>query len=103
MKHILEESPHFKKGVQNFKENKVRKITKNYQWVIQLVSKIKWNGIYSKNSSYCYLGEEAGQIKIGFLIAEKFISEKCLPCSDEDLRRIDIYRRVKNIYPRPFK
>lgn len=99
----LSETPEFQKGVREFKEGKIKNSSINYHWVVRLVSKLEWANAYSKNNSYCWLGEEEGKVKIGYLIAGDYISSRHRFCSDEELLQIDNYRKAKNIYPRPFE
>jgi len=72
-----------------------------YQWVKQLIPKKEWNNFYSGNNSYCLLETINGDPVVGFLIVHP--DNRCKPCTDEDLRKIDIYRRANHIYPFPLE
>lgn len=100
----LFDNPNFKAGIEKAKEGTYKPPTINSQWVSKLFKRKEWNNL--NNSSYCFLEEEGTgkdrMIRGGFLVAYG-IPDNHFPCSDEDLRKIDIYRRSKNIYPFPFK
>ncbi len=70
-----------------------------YHWVKQLIPKRQWNNFYSGNTSYCLLETIEDDPVVGFLIVHP--DERCKPCTDEDLRKIDLYRRANNIRPFP--
>ena len=80
---------------------------KIYQcWVKKQISKPNWNSWYSQNNSYCNLSEDAIGVWIGFVVGNEnpnFIPENCFRMSDDELRRVDFYRRSHRVEPYPFQ
>ena len=70
------------------------------KWVKKLVSIRDFNSYYKYISSYCFLEKISAGIWLGFLVANN-VPDKCVELSDEEARRVDVYRRGSNIYPRP--
>lgn len=100
---ILQKSPHFQEGRQEFQQGKVDPNNSIEPiWVKKRVSNKEWNNFYSQNSSYCFLRKEENMVIVGFLIVG-LVSENCDLCDEEELRQIDDYRRSHNIHPKPLK
>jgi hypothetical protein len=82
---------------------------KTYQmWVKKQVSKKDWASTYSQSLGYSWLGENAGNVIMGFLIgrpADKeevdLLNDRIALCNDDELRRIDLHRRAANCRPYP--
>jgi len=72
-----------------------------YKWVKRVFSKKEWNECYSGNTSYCFLEMLEGEPVAGFLMTKQ--DGRCKPCTLDDLRRIDSYRRANHIYPFPLE
>lgn len=79
----------------------------NYNWVEEIISKTKWKNHHSHISSYTFLEEVDGGIKIGYLVAhdpkEGIMSDKLEIINEEYLRRIDLHRRATNTHPFPLE
>lgn len=79
----------------------------NYNWVEEIISKNKWKNHHSHISSYTFLEEVDGGIKIGYLVAhdpkEGIMSDKLEIINEEYLRRIDLHRRATNTHPFPLE
>ena len=110
-------SENFKKGVQDFKEGKVKIPSHNYEWLKGTVSNRDWDNYFSYNQSYTFI-KRIGGIKnskgkviggktlIAFIVATDIVGgdpriSDVEPLSDEEAMVVDEYRRANNIYPRP--
>lgn len=69
-------------------------------WVKMLIPKKQWSGVYSRDTSYCFLELANGDPIVGLCVAH-FNPDKMKMCNDEDLRKIDLHRIANNVYPRP--
>jgi hypothetical protein len=79
----------------------------NYKWVEDIITKTQWKNHHSHISSYTFLEEVDGGIKIGYPVAhdpEKGIISNTPEITDEEyLRRIDLHRRATNTRPFPLE
>lgn len=101
----MTESPAFQQGVKDYREGKVKMISRvrNLFWVKRFIQVKQWNEYYKYNSVYCFLSkEERKGVWIGFAVTNE-IPLGCKLCTDEELVLIDDYRKNHNIYPRPLK
>ena len=88
------------KGLKISKEKPLEKIRHIQKWVKQKVSVMEWKNYYSQLSSYCFLEKKEDGVWVGFMAAD-FIPINCIECSDDEIMRIDAYRRAYNIRPFP--
>ena len=72
------------------------------RWVKKLVSFKEYNQQYRGISAYCFLQKDAKGVWLGFLAADK-IPEGCIPLTDEEIIKVDKYRKENHIYPRPLE
>ena len=113
---MTQNSEAFKKGVQDFKEGKVKIPSHNYEWKKGLVSSRDWDNYFSKINSYHLIGaigglkdskgkRRGGKRIIAFISTrdnDNRISEIKL-LEDEEAIQVDARRQASNIYPRPLK
>ncbi len=71
-------------------------------WVKKKVSLTQFENFYSKNDLYCPLVNLGRQFEISFLCVNK-IPNDCELLSDEELRKTDLWRRSKFVFPYPLK
>ena len=87
---------------------------KVYQlWVKKIVNVKAWNDHYQYNNSYCLLQKNKEGVVISSLVANPELENGrllyptgvfpsgCFPLSDEEILRIDSYRRACRTYPFP--
>jgi hypothetical protein len=99
----IKNDPAFQRGVQKYKDGKVRMPSITPMWVKKLVGKRDWNSYYSKVGTYCFLGEKDEKIMIGFCIGSEKLPVGLEPLTLEEERRVDEYRRACSIRPFVFQ
>lgn len=98
-----EQTKEFKKGLQEFREKKVKNEGVGFKWYKTKVPAKEWNNYYSKiKGSYTYLQAEGKEIWIGFLAVEEPLN--ALEITDiGELTKIQMHREAIKHYPQPFE
>jgi len=70
------------------------------KWVSKIVNITDWRSYYSQAKAYCYLDKTDKGVRVGFVTADD-TGWGCEPLTDEEMRRVDIYRQANRVYPLP--
>ena len=97
------QSEDYKKGLQEFKEGKIKNQGVCFKWWKTKVPVKEWNNYYSKiKGSYTYLGNEGKEIWIGFLSVEEPLN--AIEITDVgELTKIQMHREAIKQYPQPME
>lgn len=97
----LYDTSSFKRGVEDFKKNRMPNKNVKVFWVKRKITGKEWKEYYSYVPGYCILGKDKEGITVGF--AKGYSPGRFELCSDEEEVQMDDYRKAFGIEPRPLE
>ena len=72
-------------------------------WIKKLISKKDWNGHYQYLGSWCPLADNSEGVWVSSVIVSDYLPDGCFIINDEEARKVDDFRKTKNIALSPLK